>query len=377
MSQRTESMTALHAAHQARFAGAGDSGPPLDYGDFPGEVEALHASLGVVSLDRGGVILLRGEDAAEFLGGITTNNVKALAPGGIQSSLLCANKGKILHPIEVVRTKPDQLLVLTEPDALDDVAGHLNAYLIREAVEIGQVPLMRIDLIGPGGNRALEALGYSAQSPLGAFQEAPLLTLAHPLGTAPRVVTLLPAGFAPRWVETLLSSSVQARLAGLEAHDEVRIAAGAPRFGVDYGREHLPAEAALIDRLSFDKGCYVGQEIHARLHYRGQVNRKLVGLEIPESMAGDLGTGSELFAGETISDAMADTVADTVANTVADTVVGTVTSLARLPREGVRRGIAMVRQEQAFGMKNLCPASGAPPAIKLHPLASDLGAASS
>lgn len=357
MSHPTESMTALHAAHQARFAGPDDSGPPLDYGDFPGEVEALHASLGLVSLNRGMVILLRGEDAAEFLGGITTSNVKALAPGGIQSSLLCANKGKILHPIEVVRTKPDQLLVLTEPDALDDVAGHLDAYHIREAVEIGQVPLMRIDLIGPGGNAALEALGYSTQSAMGAFQEAPLLTLAHPLGTAPRIVTLLPAGFAPRWVEALLDSSVPARLAGLAAHDELRIAARAPRFGVDYGREHLPAEAALIDRLSFDKGCYVGQEIHARLHYRGQVNRKLVGLEIPESLAGGLEAGSELFDDESPA--------------------GALTSLTRLPREGVRQGIAMVRQEQAFGLKNLSPASGTPPAIKLHPLASDLGAASS
>ncbi len=256
----------------------------------------------------------------------------------------------------MVRTKPDQLLVLTEPDALDDVAGHLDAYHIREAVEIGQVPLMRIDLIGPGGNPALEALGYSTQSPLGAFQEAPLLILAHPLGTAPRIVTLLPDGLAPRWVEALLGSSVPARLAGLSAHDELRIAAGAPRFGVDYGREHLPAEAALIDRLSFDKGCYVGQEIHARLHYRGQVNRKLVGLEIPESLAGGLAAGSELFDEESPA--------------------GALTSMARLPREGVRRGIAMVRQEQAFGLQDLSPASGAPPAIKLHPLASDLGAAS-
>lgn len=362
MNPLTESMTAFQAAHKARFGGPDEAGPPLDYGDFPGEVEAMRTSLGVVPLDRGGVIMLRGEDAAEFLGGITTNNVKALAPGGIQSSLLCANKGKILHLIEVVRTKPDQLLVLTEPDALNEVAGHLDSYHIREALEIGQAPLLRIDLIGPGAVSALETLGYSPQSPLGAFMEAPLLILARPLGTTPRLVTLLPGGFAPRWVEALLGTSGQARLAGFEAWEEVRIASGVPRFGVDYGRDHLPAEAALFDRLSFDKGCYVGQEVHARLHYRGQVNRKLVSLEIPESMAAgpaaSLAVGSELFDGETVA--------------------GALTSLTRLPvagvQGGIHGGIAMVRQEQAFGMKNLSPALGSPPEIKLHPLASDLGA---
>jgi folate-binding protein YgfZ len=354
MSQPSTALDALHAAHAARFGEVRGVALPLGYGDFAGEVEAIRAALGVLDQSAAGVLLVRGADAEEFLNGLVTSDVKRQPQGHAQPSLLCANKGRILHPLLLVRVKADQFLLVTEPGALDAVAGHLDAYHIREAVEIGRAPLTRVDLLGPGGAAALAALGLSAAAPIASYREAPLLALALPLGAVPRVMVLLPAVHAGPWVASLLAAAPGARLVGYEAYDEARIAAGVPRFGVDYDGELLPAEAALYDRLAFNKGCYVGQEVHARLHYRGHVNRKLGALRVPEAQAAELAPGAQLYA--------------------AGAAVGRLTSLARLPREGTRAGIALLRLETLQAGVPLAAAPEGPAAIRTAALATDLGA---
>lgn len=329
----------------------------LDYGDAQAEAAALREGYGLYPRPGWGVIALRGPEAAEFLAGLTTNDVNRLQPGQVQPDLLCGNKGKILYPLNVLRTGPEQLLVIAAGELLEGVAGHLEAYHIREAVEMGRVELLRLDVIGPQGEAALEALGHSTSDPIGTFQEAPVLTPSLPLGALPRVMVLLPAALGPSWAEALLQTAPEGRLVGSTAFEEERIRAGVARFGVDYGPEHLPAEAALYNRLSFSKGCYIGQEVHARLHHRGQVNRKLTALEIPPDVASQLAAGQPLYAD--------------------DTSVGEITSLGRDPIDGAMRGIAMVRYQQLTERTSLSAAPSAPPVIRLLPLATDLGAANS
>lgn len=347
-------LEALHATHHAHFGDVQGQALPLDYGDFPGEVGAIRDALGVLDCSPCGVLLVRGPDAAEFLSGLTTNDVKRLREGRAQPDLLCANKGKLLHPVTVVHVKAGQFLIVTEAGERDTVAGHLDAYHIREDVEIGATPLVRLDLLGPGAGPALETLGLSVASPVAAFEGAPALTLPLPLGAVPRVMALLPEAQAHAFAQLLLGAVPGARLVGFAAYDEVRITAGVPRWGVDYGPDHLPAEAALYDRLSFNKGCYVGQEVHARLHHRGHVNRKLCALSIPEATAAHLQTGAELY--------------------VEGEAVGQLTSLARLPQQGERRGIAMVRWAQVSAGLPLATTPDGPAELRLLPLATDLGA---
>lgn len=348
-------LQALHTAHSARLGEVQGTELPLGYGDFAGEVAAIREGLGVLALESAGVIVVRGPDAAEFLSGLTTNDVKRLAPGAVQADLLCANKGKILYPLDVVRLQPAQYLLVTLPGHLEGVAGHLDAYHIREDVEIGRVPLVRLDLLGPGAEAALAALGHSTAAPIGAVEGAPAFTLDWPLGAVPRVLALLPAPHAGAWVERLLAAAPGARLVGFEAYDEVRIAAGVPRFGADFDRGLLPAEAALYTALSFNKGCYVGQEVHARLHHRGHVNRKLCAVAMPDSAAQGLAPGAALYAGEQQA--------------------GTLTSLARLAVAGERRGIALVRYQHLSAGTALATAPDAPAEVRTAPLATDLGSA--
>ena len=345
---------ALHSLHHARFGEVAGVPLPLGYGDFAGEIDAIRAGLGVLDLAACGVIVLRGPDAAEFLGGLTTNDVKRLAEGHVQPDLLCANKGKILFALDVVRLKPDQYLLLTGPGELEGVAAHLEAYHIREALEIGRVPLARLELLGPQAEAGLAALGHSSAAPIGSYRDAPLLALPYPLGALPRVLVLLPAAHAGPWLEALLAALPAARLVGFDAWEEMRIRAGVPRFGVDFDRELLPAEAALYDRLSFNKGCYVGQEVHARLHHRGHVNRKLCALAVPEALAAALRPGAALYEGAES--------------------VGHLTSLARLAVDGERRGIALVRYATLSAGTALAAEPNGPALLRPMALATDLGA---
>jgi folate-binding protein YgfZ len=191
------------------------------------------------------------------------------------------------------------------------------------------------------------------------YEGAAAVLAAHPLGSLPRVLLLAPAPLAPRLAEALLGAG--ARLAGYEAFDECRLWARVPRFGADFPADFLPAEAALYTHIAFDKGCYVGQEVHARQHYRGHANRKLVSVDVPENIAQAMQAGARLFLG--------------------GEDVGALTSLSRQARpragdgEPVRRGIAVVRYAVAVGGAPLSAQADAAATIAVAPLATDLGVA--
>ncbi len=374
------SASALHALQQASHATFGQlsgqlSGQPLplSFGDLPAEVAAIERGCGLLDWTGRGVIGVRGAEAAVFLNGITTNNVIALPKGRAQESLLCGTKGKILHAVTVVRTGETEFLIVTEPGETQAVASHLEAYHIREDLQLGVAGLMRVDALGPASGPALRSVGIDPAALVNGFAGQPVLAVNLPLGALPRLLLLLPPAAAPGLAQALLGANAAGgggaaaagfagvRLVGLEAWEECRIWAGVPRFGVDYGPEFLPAEAALYGHIAFDKGCYVGQEVHARLHHRGHVNRKLMAVEMPEATAAQLAPGSELRDAPPPAPA-----------------AGRLTSLARLSRAGRRRGIALVTHAIAQARTALAAAGG--PAdiggvadIIVSPLATDLG----
>jgi len=361
-----ETMQAVHAAHHAVLHEVGGKPLPLGYGDFAGEVEALERGAGIVDLEAGGVIGIRGPDAALFLNGVVTNNVKALPKGRPQENLLCGNKGKILHALTLLRIKDDEYLALTEPGDLGPVSAHLDGYHVREELQLGVAGLTRLDVIGPRAGEVLRGAGLDPAAGIQPFGGAAIVCAPYPLGAHPRVLVLAPVALAPRVVEALLAAG--ARLAGYDAFDECRIWARVPRFGVDYGTDALPAEAALYTHIAFDKGCYVGQEIHARQHHRGHANRKLVTVDVPEAAAAALSP-----------DSLSPDSPPAVRLFEGGEDVGRITSLARLARPAgaggtsVRRGIAMVRFATAAAKPTLALAAGQPATVTVSSVATDLG----
>jgi len=247
--------------------------------EIDAQYRQLREECGLLDRSERGKLLVSGPEAAEYLQGQLTNDTEALEPGdGVYAALL-DRKGHMQGDVRVLRPgeEPDLWLDL-EPEGTEAVRRHLGMYKIGREVEVADVSEERaiLSLIGP---RAVEIAG-SAALPENACEEVTIggaRCLA--VGTAAGIDVLVPAAERDRVWEALLAAG--AAEVSPEAVEIVRIEAGRPRFGAEMGTETMPAEAGIVEQaVSFTKGCYIGQETVARLHYKGKPNRHLRGLKL-------------------------------------------------------------------------------------------------
>jgi folate-binding protein YgfZ len=249
------------------------------------EYERLREAVGMVDRSFRGKLMLRGADASEFLQGQLTNDIEALAPGGGCYAALLSHKGKMRADLRVLRGA-DWVWLDTESETLGVLKRTIETYSLGREVRLEDVSGARamLSLIGPSTDGALDVAPPGEEH---AFVEGD-----HGLYVRTDVgVDVICAA------ESI--DDVRAAL-GVEAVSEasaecVRIETGRPRYGLDIGPETIPQEAGLNARaVSFDKGCYVGQETVARLFYKGKPNRHLRGLRLSAPVA----TGQPLRLGE-------------------------------------------------------------------------------
>jgi tRNA-modifying protein YgfZ len=247
--------------------------------EIDAQYRQLREECGLLDRSGRGKLLVSGPEAAEYLQGQLTNDVEALEPGdGVYAALL-DRKGHMQGDMRVLRRgeEPD-LWLDTEPEAVAAVSRHLGMYKIGRQVEVADVTEERaiLSLIGP---RAA-AIAGSAPLPENACGEVTVggaRCLA--VGTPGGVDLILELAERDRAWEALLAAG--AAEVSPEAAEIVRIEAGRPRFGAEMGTETMPAEAGIVEQaVSFTKGCYIGQETVARLHYKGKPNRHLRGLKL-------------------------------------------------------------------------------------------------
>jgi len=306
----------------------GGAGLPTSYSDrLAEEINLLLHGCGLFDLKACWLIALKGIDAGTFLQGMVTSDVLQLEVGEIQSSLICSNKGKIIHHLEIFRSEKDEWIVICDPGEGRAVGTILDNFHIREDLELRLLnsgEMLRIDLSGPDAEKIAEKLGYFRDKIKWTFEGELVLTAKFNLGKLPRLINLVYAGVLQKFIEQILQND-KADLIGLEAFDEMRCLEGIPRSGVDYGKDNFPQEAGLGDHISFNKGCYIGQEPHARMYHRGHPNWISVWLSVPENSKAT--SGALLFhAGKEI---------------------GKITSLGSFSKDSVSRGIAMIRHEVA------------------------------
>ncbi|MDX6671391.1 MAG: hypothetical protein QOI91_1754 [Solirubrobacteraceae bacterium] len=256
------------------------------------DYEALTAGCGLLDRSERGKLALTGAGAAEFLNGLVSNDIEQLPPGrGVYAAVLTP-KGKMLGDLRVLRTPEGELLLDTERAALQEVFNVLWRGRIGYDVEVHKRTLETglLSLVGPG-----------ARAVAGAEADAEHAHAAAEIGgTAVRLVVtdlgvdvLCAAGDVDRVAATLRERG--ATPVSEEAAEAVRIETGRPRYGLDLDDSVIPQEAGLNERaVSFTKGCYVGQETVARLHYRGKPNRRLLGLRL----SGAAAAGDELRLGD-------------------------------------------------------------------------------
>jgi folate-binding protein YgfZ len=230
---------------------------------------------------------------------MVSNDVQGLAPGqGTHAAVLDIN-GKTLAIIRIFCTEDAFLLDLWEP-LKEKIVAHLNRYLIADEVEIsdlsGQYGI--VSLQGPKSQTLLERLLQ--------HKDLPSKELGHDeFRVEDRAFRLIRATHTGEEgfdliisVEDLLpvlslleesGKSLSIQWIGAQAQELLRIEAGIARYGVDIDENVLLLETGLEQAVSFTKGCYLGQEIIERIHSRGHVNRKLIGMVLEGNSAAQSG----------------------------------------------------------------------------------------
>jgi len=261
--------------------------------ELDAQYRVLREGAGLIDRSDRAWIAVTGSEAAEFLQGQVTNDVERLQPGEGCYAALLDRKGKVRADMRIIRIDQGEILIDTEPEAGDLVRDHLAMYKIGRDVDVSPgLPDQRLlALVGPGTAKLL------GDPPLGPEHTHREVFVA---GVACRAITtdggadlLVPEAGLDAVTGWLLANGAES--VGDEAAEVLRVEAGRPRLGREIGEATMPAEAGIEARaVSFDKGCYIGQETVARLHYKGKPNRHLR-LLVPAApvAAGDAVVGTE------------------------------------------------------------------------------------
>jgi folate-binding protein YgfZ len=219
-------------------------------------------------------ITVTGAEGAEFLQGQLTNDIEGLEPGGGCYAVLLDRKGKIRADMRVLRLAPDHLLIETEAASGTLVLAHLEMYKIGRDAQVMETSAddELLSLIGP---QSEEVIGGVPLRPEHTHREIALAGVqCRAVGTNGGVDLLVPADSVEAVRDALLEAGAEP--IGVEAAEIARVEAGRPRVGYEIGPQTMPQEAGINERaVSFTKGCYIGQETVARLHYKGKPNRHL------------------------------------------------------------------------------------------------------
>jgi folate-binding protein YgfZ len=246
--------------------------------ELDAQYRQLKEECGLLDRSERGKLLVLGTEAAEYLQGQLTNDVEGLEPGEGCYAALLDRKGHMQSDMRVLRLAEDEVWVDTEPGPLAVVRKHLETYKIGRRVEIEDITRERaiFSLIGPASNAVAGTGGVAVHS----CEKTAVHRIECVLvGTHVGLDLIVDTSHATPLRTTLLAMG--AAEVSPEAAEILRIEAGVPRFGAEMDTGTMPAEAGIVEAaVDFEKGCYIGQETVARLHYRGKPNRHLRGLRL-------------------------------------------------------------------------------------------------
>ena len=260
------------------------------------DYELVTEAVGLVDRSDRAKFVARGGDAADFLQGQVSNDVEALEPGGGCYATILTAKGKLRTDLRILRSPGGDFFWLDTEAIGHAVLRHmLQTYSLGRDVQWEDLSADHsiLSLVGPGADALVEPTPGAVEHSVVDSGEG--LWARTDLG----LDLLCAASQAGEWRDRLGVEAVSE-----EAAECVRIESGRPRLGYDMDAETMPQEAGINHRaVSFTKGCYVGQETVARLHYRGKPNRHLRGLRLSEP--GE--RGSDILLGERVVGRVAST----------------------------------------------------------------------
>ena len=215
-----------------------------------------------------GFISVAGDDSCEFLQSIITVNVETLAVGACRQSALLTPQGRVLIDMMVYRPATDRFILRCDSNRRDDLFARLRRYRLRRPIEIAIEPEFRLFLV----------IANKTATPSGKQTPGQIL---DQLGDSAGVVISCIDPRNPNLGTHILASGAKSTATAdqIDIWHTARISAGIPEGPIDLTPERALLLEAGLDQLGavdFVKGCYVGQEVTARTHYRGLVKRRLV-----------------------------------------------------------------------------------------------------
>ncbi len=246
------------------------------YGDVTAEYRALRTSAALVERTHD-LVWVDGPDAVSFLQGILSQDVEAMIPGEVGRSFLLNPGGKLTALLWVLRGS-ERVGLVTDPGLGATLAEALNYYRIRVKAEITSDDRPVWSVVGPDAGSLLDVGDRWGERDGSILAPAPMAGLSRVI-----VAGDLPLSGLPR--------------AGSIAMTSVRVEAGEPIMNVDVDEKTIPQETGLVPTsVSFTKGCYLGQELVARIDSRGHVNRHLRAIVMTSNVLPP--DGAEVWSGD-------------------------------------------------------------------------------
>ncbi len=300
----------LHEFHHglgARLSELNEMETVADYGDGQAEYRALRESAGVLDLSFRGRICLMGNDRVRFLHGQITNDVKRLRAGEGCYAALTTAKGKMESDLNVFNLG-DELLLDFEPGLAEKISQRLEKFIVADDVQIADAAphYGLLSVQGPKAAQVINTAGLASDRALEKersivkISDATLVEIY--LANLPRLGIKGFDLFVPNQslgavADKLIAAAkgLGGRLCGWTAFETARIEAGVPRFGADMTEANLPMECGIDHAMSFNKGCYIGQEVLNRVHTMGHVTKELHGLRLGDDLKVLPRAGDKLF----------------------------------------------------------------------------------
>lgn len=272
----------LHQAASADLLEEAGCQIPASYGNAVAEHLACRESAVAIDLSHRGNLCFSGPDTDEFLHRMLSNRVKELMPGEGAYNTFLTRQGKFISDLYMY--KFDAFVVASvAPGLADTLAEEIDRFIIMDQVEVANETenSFCFGLFGPSSREIITKMNMGDPSPEEhGHTTSGNMMIARELWTGEDGYLLMgPREEAePLWCAL---SNAGAKPAGVTAFESLTLEAGVPLFGKDMTSAVNPMQAGLEEKaIDFEKGCYIGQEVIAKIKYLGQVNRGLVGLKI-------------------------------------------------------------------------------------------------
>ncbi len=302
--------------------------------NFAAEYSAVRVNgAGLIDLSSRGRIAIGGLEAVQFLNGLITNDMKKLLEDTWMPAVFPNVQGRLVASVRVLRLKDiasekatcPSYLIDTEAATHDSVLKVLQRFTLAGDFRVNDITHETAQFTVQGKNadeavRSVIGEGLTDLAEDGAmkiFWNGREITALRTTHATPGFDLIVPADAARELWQALIDAG--AIPVGEEVFEVLRIEAGIPRYGVDMDENNVVTETNLDDSVSYTKGCYIGQEIIARIKYRGHVAKKLIGLSFADKV--DVSPGDLIKSSD-------------------DKDIGRITSVAYSPQ--LKRTIALV-----------------------------------